>query len=293
MNFRDLEYVVAVSKTLSFSKAAEACHVSQPSLSAQIKKLETELQNELFVRTKRKIHLSTFGKVFVQKAEDILTIRDDIKKAAAKNQDPMKGSIKIGAILTVAPYLFPQIVQTLKDKAPKIELRLKEAKTEELISDLLCGNIDIAILSLPTDDHIFDTHALLTEPFYIAVPKEHALSQNTSITGDMLKDHSLILLEEGHCFRDQALDVCHSALATENKMFEATSLETIRQFIAAEDGITLVPAMAKKDNDGLAYIPLCDQNFQRVIGLAWRPSCNKKAQIQSLIHILDDANLST
>ena len=232
MNFRDLEYVIEASKTLSFSKAAENCHVSQPSLSAQVKKLEEELGATIFMRSRRKIHITTFGERFVEKATEILQIREDMHRLANESRNPLEGQVTLGAILTVAPYMFPKIVNTLSEKTPGIKLSLKESKTEDLLKGLLDGKIDAAIVSLPTDDHVFESQSLFTEPFYVAVSESHDLASKSSLSDNDLDMRKLILLEEGHCFRSQALDVCRSTTARENTVFNATSLETIRHFIS-------------------------------------------------------------
>ncbi|MEM7618587.1 MAG: LysR substrate-binding domain-containing protein [Pseudomonadota bacterium] len=286
MNFRDLEYVIETAKALSFSKAAENCNVSQPSLSAQIKKLEEELGTNLFIRSKRKVLLSAYGESFLEKAQQILKTRGEMYLLANENKNPLQGKVNLGAILTVAPYMFPNIVSVLSKKAPKIQLTLKEAKTEELLKSLLDGKIDAAILSLPTDDHVFESQSLFYEPFYVAVAKNHKLASKKTITPKDMDAQKLILLEEGHCFRAQALDVCHSTAAKENKIFKATSLETIRHFIEAGDGVTLMPEMSIQKDDGLAYIPLEDKKFMRQIGIVWRKSCNKKPQIEKLISLI-------
>ena len=291
MNFRDLEYAIESAKALSFSHAAKICNVSQPSLSAQIKKLEKELGLDIFIRSKRRIHLTAFGETFVQKAQEILSIRGDIRGLANKNQNPLEGKIKLGAILTVAPYLFPQIVNEVQKKAPKMKLFLKEAKTEELLSLLLSGKIDAAIVSLPIDENVFETQTLFTEPFYVAVSEKHTLAKRKSIKLDKLNDYSLILLEEGHCFRNQALDVCRSASAKESEIFTATSLETIRYFVATSNRVTLMPAMAKRKNDGIRYLPLKNKKFMREIGIIWRKTCVKKAPIEKLIRFIGNISM--
>ena len=287
MNFRDLEYVVEASKCLSFSRAAENCNVSQPSLSAQIKKLEAEVGADIFIRSKKRIYLTSFGDAFVETAKDILSKKDDIYNLAEKNQNPLEGKITLGGILTVAPYLFPQIVKTLKAEAPKIQLCLKETKTEDLLKGLLDGKVDAAIISLPTDDHVFESRVLFKESFYVAVSKDHELAGRKSVSEKDLEGRDLILLEEGHCFRSQALDVCYSGAAKENNMFTATSLETIRHFVAKGGGITLMPAMARMKNDGIVYIPMDKNKFSRNIGVVWRKSCNKTPQIEKLVSVIE------
>lgn len=286
MNFRDLEYAIETAKALSFSKAAKVCNVSQPSLSTQIKKLEESLGANIFIRHKRKIYLTSFGEKFIDKARQAIDVREDMYRLANENKDPLEGKITLGAILTVAPYMFPQIAHNVSKAAPKIKLNLKEAKTEELLKGLLDGKIDAVILSLPTDDHVFESQALFTEPFYIAVSEKHTLASKKVISDTDLDGQKLILLEEGHCFRTQALDICHSTTAQENKTFNATSLETIKHFIPLSDDITLMPDMARQKDDGIVYIPLKDKKFTRDIGVVWRKSCNKKPQIEKLISLI-------
>ncbi len=288
MNFRDLEYVIEVSKSLSFTKAARTCNVSQPSLSAQIKKLEQELGAPIFIRSSRKIHLTAFGEILVQKAQEILSVRDDIRRVAHENQNPLEGKLRLGAILTVAPYIFPQIVHEVQENAPKIKLYLKEGKTEELISLMLAGKLDAAVMSLPTDNHVFETYSLFTEPFYLAVPEHHPLAGKEEIDEHDLDDQTLILLEEGHCFRSQALDICHSSTAKENQMFKATSLETIRHFVSIGEGITLMPEIACDQRGNIKFIPLKNKKFSREIGLVWHKNCHKKLQIEKLASLIAD-----
>lgn len=291
MNFRDLNYVVQAAKLLSFSKAAERCNVSQPSLSAQIKKLEDELGSAIFVRTKRQVHVTAFGKNFVQKAIAMLQLQQEVFSMAGEHKNPLEGVVRLGAILTVAPYLFPQIVLDVQAKAPKMQLSLKEGKTEDLLSLLLSDKIDAAIISLPTDDHVFESQHLFTEAFYLAVPQGHEWAAKKQVDEEELHDKNLILLEEGHCLRAQALEVCQLSLAKENKIFTATSLETIRHFIAMGAGMTLMPSMARLQGDSLSYIPFKNKNFAREIGIVWRKSCNNKLQIEKLVKLIQEINL--
>jgi len=287
MNFRDLEYIVEAAKRLSFSRAAESCNVSQPSLSAQIKKTEQELGAEIFIRANRKIFLTSYGEEFVTRAQDILSKRNELRRSAAKHKDPLSGKISLGGILTVAPYLFPDIVKQVSRKAPKLRLSLKEAKTEDLLKDLLTGRIDAALLSLPIDEHVFESHLLVDEAFYVGVSENHPLAKSDVIFPEELAGCELTLLEEGHCFRAQALEICRTAAVQENALFTATSLETIRQFIAIGEGVTLMPAMAMRKNDGIRYIPLQGDQYHRQIGFVWRKNAVKKPQIEKLMSLIE------
>lgn len=293
MNFRDLEYIIELSKTLNFSQAARNCNVSQPSLSAQIKKLETTFGTDIFYRDKRTVSLTTYGETFIQKSKEILAIRAELEKLSKSNQDPLEGTLKLGGILTIAPYMFPQIVHALEKEAPKVKPVLKEAKTEDLLKLLLDNKIDAALVSLPTDHHVFESRFLFSEPLYLSVPKKHPLSKYKMISDGDLKTEKLILLEEGHCFRSQALDVCHSTSAKENKIFSATSLETIREFISNGNGMTLMPEMARKRNDNIHYIPMKNGKFSRDVGIIWKKSSKKQAQIEKLISVITNEVVKT
>ena len=286
MNLRDLEYIVAVGKHGSFSYAAEVCHVSQPSLSTQIKKVEEELGVQIFSRSRRKVEVTSFGVAFIEKAEAILSLLHEMKELADTRNEALQGKLTLGAILTVAPYIFPQIAKTVSENASAIHLVLKESITETLVKDVLAGKLDAAIISLPTDDHLFESITLFSEPFYLAMPQGHPLAQKKVIEDGDMKNLDLILLEEGHCFRNQALDICKTTSAFENNMFQATSLETIRHVVSAGEGLTLMPGIATRDNDGLAYRPLANPNFRREIGLIWRRSQRKKALISRLVELV-------
>ena len=285
MNIRDLEYIVAVGKHRSFSYAAEVCHVSQPSLSTQIKKVEEQLGVKIFKRSRRKVEVTPFGVKFIDKAEAVLAMFEEMKAMAEERSELLKGKLTLGAILTVAPYVFPQIAKTVSEKAPAIHLILKESITELLIKEIITEQIDAAIISLPTDDNVFESIHLFNEPFYLAMSASHPLAEKRIVQDADLKNLDLILLEEGHCFRNQALEVCKTTAAFENNMFQATSLETIRHVVAAGEGLTLMPQIAIRDNDGLAYRPLENPSFSREIGLIWRRSQKKTALITRLAEL--------
>jgi len=288
MNFRDLEYIIAVSTHLNFSKAAAACNVSQPSLSAQIKKLEAELGNEIFLRNTRKIQLSPFGESTLELARQILSRRDSLKQLSDVDGEPSKDPLRLGGIFTIAPYLFPSIINALKEDAPATELSLTEAKTEDLLTALLNGELDAAVLTLPTDRFVFHSKVLLTEPFYVAVSKDHPLAGRGAVDDNDLNGLELLLLEEGHCFRDQAFDVCRETGAHENQSFKASSLETIRECVSTSDDATLMPSIARKQNDGICYLPINNDKYARDIGIIWRRA-DVKPQIEQLVPIIAKA----
>lgn len=270
MNIRDIEYIIAVAEQGSFSGAAVRCHVSQPSLSAQIKKVEDQLGLKIFERTKRSVRLSLYGESFISHARRILSEVERMKSEAREQINPFTGSVSLGAIATVAPYFFPRILLPLKKQAPHLNIMLRESVTGILLKDLLEEKTDIALLSLPTDGNAFESVSLFDDPFFLAVAKDHPFSRLESIGEDQLRAEKLILLEDEHCFREQALSLCKSHSMQEDKAFQATSLETIRHVVAAGQGVTLMPGIARRYNDGVAYIPMAGKHYSRTIGAVWK-----------------------
>lgn len=286
MNFRDLEYLLEVSRTLNFTEAAKLCNVSQPSLSHQIKKLETELGTDIFLRKNKKVFLTSFGEFFVAKAKEIIVLQNKIKNEAEASNSSIEGEIKIGGIHTVAPYLFPQIVDKIIKNNFNIDYSLFEQKTVDLIKSIFEDKIDIAILSLPTDENILESYPYFDEPFYLAVQKNHPLAKKKIIKNTDLKSENLILLEDGHCFRTQSIDICHATMAKENQTFRGTSLETIKSFVSIGQGMTIVPKMAICSHNNIKYIPFEDKKFSRKIGFVWKKSSKNKLQIKKIIEFI-------
>ena len=227
MNLRDLKYLVALADHRHFGKAAAASFVSQPTLSTQIRKLEEELGVSLVERAPRKVMLTPAGHEIAERARRIVDDVEQMKEAARRSRDPEAGTVRFGVFPTLGPYLLPHVVPRIRARFPQLELLLVEEKSDVLLARL---------------------HAefLFEEPFVLAVPDDHPLAARTSLTMDELHDLQLLLLEDGHCLRDQALDVCHLAGASEKSEFRATSLETLRQMVAAGVGVTLLPALAVK-----------------------------------------------
>ncbi|HEY6531549.1 MAG TPA: LysR substrate-binding domain-containing protein [Acidimicrobiales bacterium] len=245
MNLRDLRYLVAVADHRHFGRAAEACFVSQPTLSTQLKKLERELGVELIERNPGHITMTSAGEQVVERARVVLHETDDIVDIARRAQDPESGSLRIGLFPTLAPYLLPHVVPHLHARFPKLELLLVEEKTEVVHQRLRDGQLDVGILALPINDDQLHAEYLFDEDFVLAVPHDHALGASSDeVDVDVLTGEHVLLLEEGHCLRDQALAVCQLAGAAERSGFRATSLETLRQMVAAGVGITLLPELA-------------------------------------------------
>lgn len=276
MNLRDLRYLVALAEHRHFGRAAEASFVSQPTLSTQIKKLEDELEVSLVERTPRKVLLTEVGKEIAQRAREVLNEVDQIKAVARRTRDPESGTVRLGIFPTLGPYLLPHVVPRIRARFPRLELLLVEEKTEVVLRQLREGRLDAGILALPIHDDQLHTEFLFEEQFVLAVPAQHGLAKRTALKMDDLSDESLLLLEEGHCLRDQALDVCHLAGASEKSGFRATSLETLRQMVAANVGITLLPSLAVQppiaQSDNVHLLAFRGDTPSRKIAMVWRKS---------------------
>lgn len=276
MNIRDLQYLVTLADLKHFGRAAEACFVSQPTLSTQIRKLEDELGVQIFERAPRKVLLTEVGKELVERAKMVLRDVEQIREVAKRTKDPHSGSVRLGVFPTLGPYLLPHIVPPIHQQFPNLELLLFEEKTEELMRQLAEGRLDAALLALPLDDDSMQVETLFEEPFVMALPSEHELNSQQQINLQDIANETVLLLEDGHCLRDQALEVCQLAGASEKREFRATSLETLRQMVAASVGITLLPCLAVKPpiaaTQNLKLIPFEDPAPSRTIGLVWRRS---------------------
>lgn len=282
MNIRDLKYLVALMDHRHFGKAAEACFVSQPALSMQIKKLEENLGVQLLERTNKSVMLTAIGNEMGERARQVLQQVDEMRDLARSAADPFSGELHLGIFPTLAPYLLPHIMPALTEKFPRLSLFLHEEKTAVLIEKLRMGKIDAALLALPVTEQGFTSVELFHEEFLLAVPKPHRLAKNELIDQNELRDEQLLLLEDGHCLREQALTFCYQLNAKENQRFRATSLETLRHMIAAGMGITLMPKFACRKNDEIAYIPFKNSQPSRQIGLISRASSVKQQVMQEI-----------
>ncbi len=244
MNLRDLRYLTALAEHRHFGRAARACFVSQPTLSAQIKKLEDELGVALFERGPRRLLVTAAGTAIAERARRILDEVEQIRRLARASGDPEAGMLRLGLFPTLGPYLLPHIVPPLHRRFPQLELLLYEEKTAEIIARLKDGRLDAGLLALPVNIPGLCATTLFTEPFQLAVPAGHRLAERRRVAVGELAGERLLLLDEGHCLRDQALEVCELAGAAEHEDFRATSLETLRQMVVAGSGITLLPALA-------------------------------------------------
>ena len=249
MTLTELKYIVAVAREKHFGKGADACHVSQPTLSVAIKKLEEELQVKLFERNANEITVTALGEEIIRQAQSVLEQADHIKEIAKRGKDPLTGSLRLGVIYTIGPYLLPDLVRQVIANTPQMPLLLQENFTVRLLEELRNGDIDCAILAEPFPDNNLAIAPLYDEPFMAAVPSAHPLAQRSSVTAEEMKAETMLLLGNGHCFRDHVLEVCPEfARFSSNadgirKSFEGSSLETIKHMVAAGMGITLVPRL--------------------------------------------------
>lgn len=276
MNLRDLKYLVALADHKHFGKAAEASFVSQPTLSTQIRKLEDELGVPLVERAPRKVMLTPAGRDAAERARRIVAEVEQMREAARRSQNPDAGSVRLGLFPTLGPYLLPHVIPQLRKRFPALELLLVEEKSDVLLQQLREGRLDAALLALPIDDERLHVEPLFEEPFVLAVPEAHPLAKRDALGVDELADQQLLLLEDGHCLRAQALEVCRLGGANEKSEFRATSLETLRQMVAANVGITLLPMLAVKPpvarSPNIHLLGFSDSHPRRRIAMAWRKS---------------------
>ncbi len=276
MNFRALQYLVKLAELKHFSKAAEACFVSQPTLSTQIRKLEEELGVSLVERAPRHIMLTPIGEDIAHRARHVLRDIEHIKTAARLSKNPATGTIKLGIFPTLAPYLLPHVIPEIRQNFPELKLQLAEEKTEDILQMLDQGRLDAGLLALPVDEPGLDIVVLFEEPFVMAMPANHPLSDKKTICIKDLEGEELLLLEEGHCLRQHALEVCELAGAHERMDFHATSMETLRQMVATNAGLTLMPVLAVKPpipkTDNISIRPFSPPVPSRTIVLVWRKS---------------------
>jgi LysR family transcriptional regulator, hydrogen peroxide-inducible genes activator len=286
VNLRDLRYFVALADTKHFGKAAERSYVSQPTLSAQIKKLENYLGVQLIERQPRRVTLTESGIKILPLARRILQESDEIISLARNEHDPLSGKLKLALIPTIGPYLLPLITRRLRKQLPQLKLMLYEYQTQPLLERLRSGEIELGVLALPVGLDGLDSADLYEENFTVAMPNNHGLAKKPAIKLDDLNGETLLLLEDGHCLRDQALDVCNRVDVKENEDYRATSLETLRQMVAAGLGITLLPELATRgpfgSGQGLTVKSFAKPIPSRTIGAVWRKSSSRGAAIAAV-----------
>ena len=290
MTLTELRYLVAVARERHFGRAAEACFVSQPTLSVAIKKLEEELDVKLFERGSNEVTVTPLGLEIVHQAHLVLEQAAGIKELARHGKNPLSGPLRLGVIYTIAPYLLPDLVRQSIDRVPQMPLILQENFTVKLLEMLRASEIDAAVLAEPFPDAGLATAALYDEPFQIAVPKQHPLANRERISAEELKNETMLLLGTGHCFRDHVLEVCPEYAGFSSnaegirKSFEGSSLETIKYMVAAGMGVTVVPQLSvpAEPERHITYIPFADPVPTRRIVLAWRRSFTRYEAIAAV-----------
>jgi LysR family transcriptional regulator, hydrogen peroxide-inducible genes activator len=286
IKLKDLRYLVAVADARHFGRAAERCFVSQPTLSAQLKKLEQYLGVQLIERQPGRVSLTDAGEQIVSRARRILEASDEVVTLARSHRDPLAGTLRIALLPTVGPYLLPRVSQPIRKALPRLELRLYEYQTAPMLEKLQQGEIDLGVLALPVELEGVESRELFAEPFVVAVPDHHRLAKRESIRLDDLQGETLLLLEDGHCLRDQALEVCSRIGPNEKQDFRATSLETLRQMVATGAGITLLPELASRGAyghaRGVAIRPFTRPAPVRRVGAVWRKSSARIPAIEAV-----------
>jgi LysR family hydrogen peroxide-inducible transcriptional activator len=299
MTLTELRYIVAVARERHFGRAAEACFVSQPTLSVAVKKLEEELDVKLFERGSAEISVTPLGDEIIRQAQAVLEQANAIKEIAKRGKDPLAVALRLCVIYTIGPYLLPDLVRTAIANIPQMPLMLQENFTVKLLEMLRAGELDCAILAEPFMDTNLAIAPLYDEPFMVAVPASHPLAQRERISAEELKRETMLLLGAGHCFRDHVLEVCPEyARFSSNaegirKSFEGSSLETIKHMVAAGMGVTVVPSLSvpREPHPHLRYIPFEDPVPTRRVVLAWRRSFTRYEAIAALRNAIYDCPL--
>ena len=289
IKLRELEYLDAIERFKHFGKAAEACHVSQPTLSGQIIKLEEQLGVTLIERHRRNIMLTPAGNQLLAKARKVLNAAHDLEVTAKTLGDPLSGEMHLGLIPTLAPYLLPHIMPDLITGLPRMEFYLHEGQTADLVQSLDKGHLDALILPWLEDMKDFDAYDLFDEPFVLAMNKKHALAKKKRVKLEDLKGCHVLTLEDGHCLRNQALDYCFSAGADEDKRFQATSLETLRYMVASGIGITLLPKLSvidQRESNDIVYIPFQQPQPSRRIVLLIRQNYTRVETVREIVGLV-------
>jgi LysR family hydrogen peroxide-inducible transcriptional activator len=291
IKLKDLRYLVAVADERHFGRAAQRSFVSQPTLSAQLKKLETYLGVQLIERQPNRVALTEAGEQIVARARLILEASDEVVTLARAHRDPLAGRLRMALLPTIGPYLLPRVAREIHKALPRLELQLYEYQTVPMLEKLSTGQVDVGILALPVNLEGLEARALYDEPFALALPAQHRLAKKKDIRVEDLKDETLLLLEDGHCLRDQALAVCSSAGVQEKQDFRATSLETLRQMVATGAGVTLLPELASRSGYGtsrdVVLRPFVKPAPTRQIGAVWRKTTARRPAIDAVCKLIE------
>lgn len=302
MTFQELRFLIALAREKHFRKASEACFVSQPSLSIAIRKLEEELGVTLFERNKNEVKVTPLGAQIVERAKRVLEEIEGIKQTALADQDQLSAVLKLGAIYTIGPYLLPPLITELTRLAPQMPIEIQEDYTVNLRKKLLNGDVDVIVISQPFTGSGIVTRNLYQESFVVLMPSHHPLARYKTIKEELLTEHNVLLLGEGHCFRDQVISSCPMCF-TSNKSrsgvnwrtVEGSSLETIRHMVASGMGITILPSTAAHtgaySSKVLTTRPIKSSKTGRMIALAWRNSFPRLQAVETVIKAISCAKL--
>lgn len=288
MTLTDLRYLVALARERHFGRAAESCHVSQPTLSVAIKKVEEELGVQLFERSATEVKITAVGQRIVNQAEKVLLEATLIPEIAAAGKDPLSGPLRLGVIYTIGPYLLPRLIPLMRQHAPRMPLVIQENFTHVLVEQLKRGELDVVILSLPFEEAGVVAQPLYDEPFRVLLPAGHAWASEKTIEADKLADDQLLLLGAGNCFRDQVLEVCPQCrnVGGLQRTLEGSSLETIRHMVASGLGVSILPLSAVHSHHyapGVIEVrPLTAPAPFRTVAIAWRASFPRPSAIEVL-----------
>ncbi|MEW6444563.1 MAG: LysR substrate-binding domain-containing protein [Pseudomonadota bacterium] len=300
MTLTELRYIVAVARERHFSRAAESCFVSQPTLSVGVRKLEEALGVQIFERgPKSEVRLTPSGERIVAQAQRVLEESERLKQIAEHGKDPLSGTLKVGLIYTIGPYLLPHLIPALHARAPQMPLLIEEGYTHDLADRLRFGELDVIVVSLPFSEPGVVTQAIYDEPFMIAMPPEHTWARTAALSPDRLAEGELLLLGQGHCFRDQVLQACpdcnrSASISGLQRTLEGGSLETIRHMVASGLGVTVLPCSSvQNDFEGgrLLYRPFAEPAPQRRVVLAWRKSYPRPEAIETLRQTIVGADI--
>lgn len=303
MTLTELRYIVALQQTQHFGKAAEKCFVSQPTLSVAIKKLEEELDIALFERSRNQVKATPLGETIIQQAQTVLEQANIIRDLASAGKDPLGSPLSIGAIFTIGPYLFPHFVPALQTLAPAMPLYIEENYTAVLREKLRRNELDAIVIALPFNEPDVVTKPLYEESFVVVLPTNHPLSSQASISSEQLESENVLLLGEGHCFRDQVLEACPNLRRSLDRqhqnhglqsVIEGSSLETLKHMVASGLGITVLPKSAAHlgsyGNNTLITKPFTSSDPKRTVALAWRASFPRPQAIDVVSNAIQQSN---
>lgn len=297
MTLTDLRYLVALARERHFGRAAESCHVSQPTLSVAVKKVEEELGVQLFERSATEVKITSVGHDIVEQAEKVLLEAAQIPEIAASGKDPLIGPLKAGVIYTIGPYLLPRLIPLMRHHAPRMPLVIRENFTSILLDQLKKGELDVVILALPVEEAGIVTQPLYDEPFRVLMPSEHTWTERSEINTELLAEEQLLLLSAGNCFRDQVLEACPQCrhFGGLQSMLEGSSLETIRHMVASGLGVTVLPSSAAdtlpEKNSLVATRPFAAPEPTRRVALAWRVTYPRSGAIDVLRRAIFESRL--